>query len=313
VTALATETAESDGAEPAGTALSEIRLKDGRALSFCVYGDRLGLPVFALHGTPGSRLNFSLADGIAKQRGLRLIAPDRPGCGGSDFKHFNSFTEWTEDLESLADALGLGRFALIGISGGGPYAIAAAHAMPHRVQFTALVSPIGPVADMGPGLRLTPAHRPIFREMPNRPRAAAAAFWTMRTLLRFAPNIAYRGLVARAAEADRPILLREAVKASLLTGHREGLKRGVDGAMQDLRLFGQSWNIPFRDVIVPAVLWQGLEDRNVPAAASEYLADQLANCRLDVIARAGHYWVFDHLQSVLDAVEASMKAGGPTD
>jgi pimeloyl-ACP methyl ester carboxylesterase len=294
---------------PAAGSDETHRLADGRSIGYRVFGDPDGLPVFALHGTPGSRLNFTVTEGPARARRLRIIAPDRPGCGLSDFKRLDAFEDWVADLQALADALRIDTFAVIGISGGGPYALAAAWALPERVQFAALVSPIGPVADAGTAIRLSPAHRRLFKQWAARPRTCRMLFRALRVILTVAPSIAYRGLIRRASSSDRPILRQEAIKRNLLQALREGLRRDVRGAAQDLLLFGAPWRIPFRDVIVPVVLWQGLEDRNVPPAASEFLADNLANCRLDVIPSGGHYWVFDHLDAVLDAVEASLGAG----
>ncbi|MEG6510136.1 alpha/beta hydrolase [Methyloligella sp. 2.7D] len=296
-------------APPEPKSLNTLTLPDGRKIAYAEFGDPGGAPVFAFHGTPGSRLTFEITEGSARARNLRIIAPDRPGYGRSDFKAFTQLGDWVADLEALADGLGLNRFALIGVSGGGPYAVAAASALSHRVEFLALVSPVGPVADLGARITLSPMHRRIFRELPNRPRLAAAVFWAMRRLLSLAPALAYRGLVQRAGAADRAVLLKQAVKQSLLDGHEEGLSAGVHGAVQDLRLFSGPWGIDFDQVIVPAVLWQGLADRNVPPAASRALAEMLPNCRLDLLPEAGHYWVFDHLDAVLDAVEASLKAG----
>lgn len=293
-------------------ATSEARsltLSDGRRMGYAEYGDPEGLPVLALHGTPGSRLTFTITDEAARARNLRIIAPDRPGYGLSDFKRFETVMDWVPDLRALADGLGLEGFGIMGVSGGGPYAVAAAAGMRRRTAFLALVSPVGPIFDLGERLRLTPTHRRIFKDLPARPRISAAVFWSMRSVLRMAPRLAYRGLVSRAAPSDRPILTQPDIKASLLEGHREGLRRDVRGAVQDLRLFAASWELDFASVIAPAVMWQGLEDRNVPPTAAEYLADWLPNCRLDVMPRAGHYWVFDHIGEVLDAVEASLKAG----
>lgn len=285
------------------------RLADGRLLTYAEYGDAAGSPVFVLHGTPGSRLNFGMVDGHARDRNLRIIAPDRPGYGGATFKRFTCFSDWAPDLQSLADALDIKGFALIGISGGAPYAVGAAWALPERAQFMGLVSPIGPVADAEAAIKLSYPYRQVFLELPKWPAAMASLFWTMRAVLRFTPGFAFRALMQRVAPSDRIVLARGDVRRALLDGHREGLRRGVRGAVQDLRLFGRPWRIPFRDVIASAVLWQGLEDRNVPPSASEYLADVLPNCRLDVIPDAGHFWVFDHLDEVLDAVEAFLKAG----
>ncbi|ODA66896.1 Lipase 3 precursor [Methyloligella halotolerans] len=296
---------------PAGPSseAKSLTLGDGRRMGYAEFGDPDGLPVLALHGTPGSRLTFTVTDDAARARTLRIIAPDRPGYGISDFKRFENVMDWVPDLRALADALELKGFAVMGVSGGGPYAVAAAAGMRKRTAFLALVSPVGPIAAMGGGLRLNAAHRRIFHELPGRPRISAAVFWSMRSMLRLAPNLAYRGLMRRAAPKDRPILEQTDTRTSLLSGHQEGLRRDVRGAAQDVRLFGAPWALDFESVIAPAVLWQGLEDRNVPPTAAEYLADQLPNCRLDVMPSAGHYWIFDHIEEVLDAVEASVKAG----
>jgi pimeloyl-ACP methyl ester carboxylesterase len=102
------------------------RCADGRKLGYAEFGDPDGAPVIALHGTPGSRLMFALADQAARERGLRLIAPERPGYGLSDAKDFPTLHDAAADIISLADSLNLKDFALIGVSGGGPFAIAAA-------------------------------------------------------------------------------------------------------------------------------------------------------------------------------------------
>ncbi|MET0302248.1 MAG: alpha/beta hydrolase, partial [Methyloceanibacter sp.] len=106
-----------------------LRLADGRRIGFAEYGDAEGQPVLAIHGTPGSRLMFALTDTTARERRLRIVAPERPGYGLSDFQLQRSLAEAASDLEQCANALGLRRFALIGVSGGGPYAVAAAAAM----------------------------------------------------------------------------------------------------------------------------------------------------------------------------------------
>ena len=102
------------------------RLPDRRAIGYAEYGDPDGLPAIALHGTPGARFMFALTDAAARARGLRIIAPERPGYGLSDTHHFDTLAETSHDVQAIADALGLGRFVLIGVSGGGPHAVAAA-------------------------------------------------------------------------------------------------------------------------------------------------------------------------------------------
>ena len=91
-----------------------LTLPDGRRLACAEYGDPNGLPVLALHGTPGSRLMFALADGAARLRGIRLIAPERPGYGLSDYRSSETLARIAEDLSAVADTYGLDRFAIIG-------------------------------------------------------------------------------------------------------------------------------------------------------------------------------------------------------
>jgi pimeloyl-ACP methyl ester carboxylesterase len=102
--------------------------------------------------------------------------------------------------------------------------------------------------------------------------------------------------------SDREILARPEVKASLQAAIREGLKPGIEGAVQDLRLYCAPWRLKLGDIDVPAIVWQGADDTIVPPAAAYALAS-----RLDVIPAAGHYWVFAQFDLILDAVAAALR------
>jgi pimeloyl-ACP methyl ester carboxylesterase len=285
-----------------------FRLPDGRTLSYAEFGDPRGLPVLALHGTPGSRFMFGLTDGSARDRGLRVIAPDRPGYGQSDYRRNQSLMQSAEDVVALADALEVGRLAVIGVSGGGPHAIATAAAMPDRVGLLALVSPVGPVAECRRQVRMSPMHRLIFTRMGRSPQACASFFWSLRGVVKWAPGVAYRVLQKRVAPTDRLVLSHLEVKDNLRAAIREGLRPGIKGALQDVRLFCSPWGLSLADIDVPAVVWQGSDDTIVPPSATYHLAAQLPNCRLDVIQQAGHYWGFANFARVLDAVGAALRS-----
>src|SRR6266498_1807335 len=96
----------------------KLRLEDGRLLGYEVYGDPEGSPVFYFHGFPGSRLEARLATQVATRLAIRLIALDRPGFGLSDFKLRRTIFEWPDDVIKIANALGISRFATVGVSGG---------------------------------------------------------------------------------------------------------------------------------------------------------------------------------------------------
>ncbi len=284
------------------------RLPDGRAIGFAEYGDPDGLPVMALHGTPGARFMFGLTDEAARARGLRIIAPERPGYGLSDRHHFDTLAETAQDVEAVADALGLGRFALIGVSGGGPHAIAAAVLLKERILRMALIAPVGPIAECGDHIRMSHFHHFIFTYLAPSPHAAGTFFFGLRTLVDWTPGVAYHLLMQRVTDTDRALLHRPEVKANLEETIREGLRTGVDGALQDLRLYCGPWDLPLSEIAVPAVMWQGSSDTIVPPDAAFHLAGMLPNCRLEVIEGAGHYWVFGGLDRVLDAVREAWPA-----
>jgi pimeloyl-ACP methyl ester carboxylesterase len=286
-----------------------LRLADGRRIGFAEYGDPEGQPVLAIHGTPGSRLMFALTDATARERRLRIVAPERPGYGLSDFQLQRSLAEAASDLKQCANALGLRRFALIGVSGGGPYAVAAAAAMPRRIALLALINPVGPIAECDRRIRISKAHRLIFNRLGRSDAACTAFFWPLRRLVHSAPGLAYRVLQLRLPASDRTVLARDEVRVSLQAALREGLRPGIDGARQDLRLCCGKWQLSLRDIDVPAILWQGSDDAVVPPAAAYDLAETLPNCRLDVIQGGGHYWIFSGFDRVLDAARAAL--GGP--
>jgi pimeloyl-ACP methyl ester carboxylesterase len=300
-----------DHPDGSGSSSQILRLADGRPIGFAEYGDPEGLPVLALHGTPGSRFMFALTDHAARRRRLRIIAPERPGYGLSAFHRQDSLAHEAADLNAFADALGLGRLALIGVSGGGPYAVAGAAAMPDRIALLALVNPVGPIALCQERIRLSKRHRLIFTRLGHSQPVCTAFFWSLRSLVQFAPGLAYRALKQRVPPPDRVVLTRNEVRANLQTALKEGLRPGIEGAVQDVRLLCASWSLALHDIDVPTVIWQGSDDTIVPPAAAYALAETLPNCRLDVIQGAGHYWVFTEFERVLDAAQVALRGAAP--
>jgi pimeloyl-ACP methyl ester carboxylesterase len=238
---------------------------------------------------------------------LRIIAPERPGYGLSDYCRQRALAHTAEDLNELADALVLDRFALIGVSGGGPHAMAAAASMPERIALLALVSPVGPIAECQRRIRMTLFHRLVFTRMGRSKRACASFFWSLRHLIRLAPGVAHAALMRRVVPSDRTILTRADVRTNLRAALSEALRPGIKGALQDLRLFCGPWDLPLAEIDVPTIMWQGSDDTIVPPQAAYHLAETLPNCRLDIVQGAGHYWVFTQFARVLDAVQAALR------
>ena len=131
-----------------GQAFETVRLCDGRAVAYAEWGDPQGAPVIYFQGTPSCRLNHP-DEAIARMLGARLITIDRPGFGRSDAAPGRKLLDWPDDVAQIADALGLERFALIGISGGGPYVAACAYKIPKRLTNVAIVGGAGPIDSPG--------------------------------------------------------------------------------------------------------------------------------------------------------------------
>ena len=139
-----------------------VTLPDGRAMAYAEFGAPDGRPVFWFHGTPGGRWQIPPdAPDAARQRGLRLIGIDRPGTGGSSHDPQRTLLSWARDLERVADALGIEQFAVIGLSGGGPYVLACAHELADRMGVGVSLGGVGPTvgSDSAPGYPRTSARR----------------------------------------------------------------------------------------------------------------------------------------------------------
>lgn len=287
-----------------------IRLPDGRLLGYAEYGDPTGIPIFGLHGTPGSRFMFQLVHPIAAELGVRLLAPERPGFGISSYQRRRTLAGYAQDIADFADALGVAQFGLAGVSGGGPYAAACAALLPERVTALGLISPMGPLAGKERPASIGLGHHMAFRVMPRLSPLTAAVFTTGRIAFLHTPNVMFGFIMSRAAPSDWPILARQEVRRNLLRGVAEGCRPGIRSGLQEMRIFSRPWNIPFQAIRAPAFLWQGLSDRNVSVAAALRLGELVPNCRTTRIEKAGHYWIFDNIRCVLDTIATAAKAGG---
>ena len=274
-------------------------LADGRTIGFADYGAPDGAPIFALHGTPGSRIMFQLIDRSARETGLRVLAPERPGYGLSSRLRGRSLSDWARDISELADGLAIDRFAVVGVSGGGPYAAACAAQLSDRVSHCAFVSPIGPISHPKMTGRLTRHQRRIFVEAALSEWRARAMFRSIRWSVRNLPTIALSSIMRISPASDKAILSQPQIAANLLESTLEGLRPGLRGAVQDLRLYAEPWDFEPESISVPCRLWQGDADTTVPVAASHLLAEIIPDCTLTRIPGAGHYWVYEHYSEVL--------------
>jgi pimeloyl-ACP methyl ester carboxylesterase len=274
------------------------RLSDGRQITIRETGDARGRPVIVLHGTPGSRLKFDAAGLAAGELGLRLIAPDRWGYGGTSSHPSPTLPVYADDIAALADWLRIDRFAVMGVSGGGPYAASVAASLGDRIDALALVAPVGPIAGLD-DVRLRAFHRFCFGRFARSPASIAVVFAGLRRLLKVAPDLAMKLAMLDASPADRKVLATRGVEQRLARTFATGLEPGTSGPVTDLALFSRSWNVPLGNVSAEARIWIGTADRNVPISAVERLGRDLPRCSVEWLQGAGHLWVALNYAEVL--------------
>ena len=266
-----------------------LQLTDGRRLAWAEFGAPDGRPVLYCHGTPGSRLEARLAGAAAERLGIRLIAADRPGYGDSTPLNERTPLAVGKDLRQLCDHLGLEKVYLLGVSGGGPFACAAAGVLGPTVIALGLVCPVGPLRGHSTGeLPLFPWRgMSAWNRWPLPVRRAALA--PLSALLRRLPQRFLRKLTRQLGESDRTTLADPAIADQLADSLRTALQAGSRGFLDDLTTFTSRWDMSLAAVRCPVLIWQGLDDQLVPPCLAKRLLSEIANCRLRLLPGEGHY------------------------
>jgi pimeloyl-ACP methyl ester carboxylesterase len=267
-----------------------IRAGDGRFLSFVDTGDPAGAPLMYFHGTPSSASEirlFGTADDLAAH-GLRVIAIDRPGSAASTFQRGRTILDWPSDVAAVADALGIGRFAVLGYSGGGPYALACAHAIGDRLTTVTTVSGTSPFDVPGVTKAIAPDSWRFMQLARTRPLASRAISRMMGLTARWAP----RRMVAQAMRAlppaDAEVLQDAELAAAFARMVYETTHGSPRGAQHDTALMIGSWGFDPASISTPVTMWHGTEDRNAPPAMARWLATQIPDADLHWLDGEGH-------------------------
>jgi pimeloyl-ACP methyl ester carboxylesterase len=275
-----------------------VTLRDGRRLAYTEYGDPEGRPLFAFHGLPGSRYQRHPDESIALAAGVRAIHLERPGFGRSDPMSGRTIADWPADVAATADLLGIDRFAVAGVSGGGPYAVACAALLGERLTRVAVVSGVGPPGSMRDGpvtfiLRLGLALGPLAPWLIQGAVAAIAKFAIAR------PHRFLDVVASHMGPPDRPILARPEMRAMLAEDLREAFRQGTRPVVEDLALVARPWRLPLTTTRTRTAFWHGDGDRLIPVSASRYLADAIPGALLHVCPAEGHFMVLDHWPEIL--------------
>jgi len=273
------------------------RLQDGRTLSYAEYGVPDGRPVVWCHGLPGSRLDLSIGAGpeLVSELGLRVLAPDRPGFGRSDPHPGRSYASYADDVRQLADACGIGRFAVLGYSGGSGgsgYALSCAAALSHRVDSVGIVSGAGPRSTPRFSTGLWRTDKVMLLLSRWLPVAARAALRSAARDVRSKPETFLRTLRKDLSASPHDVeLLKEPDAAQrILTAFTEATALGPDGCVLDWALWRRPWQVDLATAADrPIHLWHGDQDPVIPAHHSRHLQALLPGAQLHAWPGEGHF------------------------
>jgi pimeloyl-ACP methyl ester carboxylesterase len=268
------------------TSSEEFILPDGRKLGIAYYGALTGPTVFYLHGFPGCRLSGALFDSPGKKLGARIIAVDRPGIGISSPQPGREPLDHANDIRTLAEHLNIESYGIIGVSGGGPYALACAYSIPEEnLKSISIIGGMGPI-DIGlKGMNWS--NWLIFKGFTYFPTLIRWLQNKVISVLQSVPTDKIVELVSRKKSINWPGYSKKDITdlqdprnlTMLLDCQREHFKQGVDGHMEEGRVFTSDLGFRVEDIrpSIPIQLWYGKQDTNVPLRMGEAIAARLSS------------------------------------
>ncbi len=281
---------------------------DARTVRVRTAGDPDGFPVLYFHGTPGSRLDLAFGDELVAAAGVRLISFDRPGYGGSSPVPFG-LSRVAGDALRIADQLGVAQFAPLGLSGGGPFALATGAIGGARVTRIGVASGAGPFQVIPEALEgLSEIDSRAVALLPDSPTEAATVFASglapILKVVRQGDDAVRADFAPLLSAHDRELVADPLLGGSFIASIREGLRHGVEGAAWDNVAWVGAWDIDPAAVVTPVLLWYGDEDLMAPPVHAHWLHDHLPDARLVMRTGEGHLGILEHLPEMLSELVA---------
>ncbi|HWI06022.1 MAG TPA: alpha/beta hydrolase [Solirubrobacteraceae bacterium] len=266
-----------------------VTLRDGRVLSYAERGPADGFPVLHFHGLPTCRLELDYVEPEAyERRGLRVVCPDRPGIGASTRQRGRGIGDWVGDVAAFADGLGIDRFAVSGLSAGGPYALACAHRLPERVLGVGVLCGVAPREAPGGHRMLCRGDRVMFALARRAPALGAALVLQARRKARRKPE-RFVEEVRRDFPSEPDVAALAGPAGGLFrTIFLEATRNGAGGVVDDYRALGDDWGFALDEIDLPVHWVHGELDRTVPLEHGRWAADRIPGGELTVAAGEGH-------------------------
>ena len=280
------------------------RLPDSRTITYAEYGDPNGKPVFYFHGQSGSRLEPAMLDAnVFGKAGIRLIACDRPGMGGSDFQSGRGFSHWSVDIVALADSLRLGKFGVFGVSGGGGYVSACARWIPDRLTAAVIVSGAGQM-DAPDTRACLPVMNRLMWGLAARSARLIGLLLTL-TIPKAQVDISkVRKQMMRSLPPVEAVVFEKPgrLEAFMASG-AESMRHGIHGIAWDTHICARPWDFRLEEIRFPVRLLHGEADLNVPVGIARKVTAAIPGCQATFYPGEGHFsTVINHFDEVMNAL-----------
>jgi pimeloyl-ACP methyl ester carboxylesterase len=278
---------------------------DGRTWAVRQAGDPDGVPLVHFHGTPSCRLEPSFADGLCAELGVRLVAFDRPGYGGSSPAPF-SLSSIARDTAAIVDRLGIDRFSTTGQSGGGPFSLACGAVLGDRVVRVGVTAGPAPF-DLVPGLLdvLDENDTTAFALLPDEAAAAAqfaVGFEGFRQLGHASDADVIAGFRSMCSAHDRDVLDDPLNARAIATALKSALVQGSSGAGWDNVAWVGPWDFELAEVRRPVHLWYGGDDPFSPPVHARWLEEHLPDATMHFREGDGHLGFMEHAREIVQTL-----------
>ena len=272
--------------------MDTLTLADGRQLSYDVYGDPDGVPVIFSHGLSDSRLIRNPDEELTRSLGVRMIAADQPGVGGSTPQRGRRMVDWGADMEQLADALGLDTFAVAGHSGGGPHTLAVAVRLPDRVTHGVLASPVGPFDQDGFARMLVMKDLKLIVKLRHFHHIIK---WAYKADVKKAKKDigSFVEATAESDPSDADTFLADPAQREMFEANfTAGLMQDEEG-LYEMTMALWDWGFELEDVTQPFDVFYGDADDIISPEMPAHVAERLPRGTAHVWPGAGHYGFVD--------------------
>jgi pimeloyl-ACP methyl ester carboxylesterase len=247
--------------------------------------------VFLLHGTPGSRIGPIPRSAILHRLCVRLICFDRPGYGESDRLPGRRVADASADVSAIADAFGLGKFAVVGRSGGGPHALACAALLADRMTRAAVLVGLAPHGAKGLDWLdgMNQFNLAEYEAVTRGYEQIAAAATATAEAVRADPASLLAELQKEMPGSDLRVVADRGIRSLLLATYAEALRISADGWIDDDLALQEPWGFDPAAVKIPVLLWHGASDTFSPVSHVRWLAKNIPSASAVVQPGAAHF------------------------